>query len=75
VGDEADPGGVKPRVVASAWNRLGKLGAELPGDDGDVDPNLSNTRPFMIDMTPPPPSGRSQALRSKRPGAMPAVWA
>ena len=31
-------------------------------------PTFSNTRPRMMDMTPPPPPGRSQPLRSKRPG-------
>jgi hypothetical protein len=35
-------------------------------------PTFSNTRPRMIDMTPPPPPDRSQGSRSKRPGGCPA---
>ena len=38
-------------------------------------PTFSNTRPRMTEITPPPPPGRSQAWRSKRPGARSACAA
>ena len=49
-------------------------GAKLPCTVEMLTPTFSNTRPFMIDMVPPPPGApswlvRCQLLRSNRPGA------
>ena len=46
---------------------LRNSGENSPKTVETLTPTFSNTLPFMTDITPPPPSGRSQAVRTKRP--------
>ena len=47
----------------------GTISESVPCTVETLTPTFSNTRPRMSDITPPPPPGRSHALRSKRAGA------
>ena len=56
LGSSAAPG---IDLANSGWNS--------PWTVETLTPTFSKTRPFIIAMTPPPPPGRCQARRSKRP--------
>ena len=74
MGDQRNAGGEEARVSAAPGMSLRNSGANSPNTVETWTPTFSNTRPFIIAMTPPPPacaawSVRFQGLRTNRPAA------